>query len=117
MRVFGGVSNFHAWVYVDGNVTNLNTLIPSGTGLHNAYANAIGNSGQIAATAFDSRGRYHAVLLTPGEGPAPTPAVSIGDVSVFEGRRLPADALAADEQPPDSGLQHCQRYCHRGHSS
>ena len=85
MRAGGGFSNFHGWVYIDGTVTNLNTLIPAGTGLHIAYANAINNAGQIAATAFDAQGRYHAVLLTPGEGPPPTPAVSIGDVSVFEG--------------------------------
>jgi probable HAF family extracellular repeat protein len=85
MRAGGGFSNFHAWVYIDGVVTNLNTLIPSGTGLHIAYANAINNAGQIAATAFDARGSYHAVLLTPGEGPPPTPAVSIADAAVFEG--------------------------------
>jgi probable HAF family extracellular repeat protein len=85
MRAGGAVSNFHGWIYMDGVVTNLNTLIPSGTGLHIAYANAINNAGQIAATAFDSRGHYHAVLLTPGDGPPPAPAVSIGDVTVFEG--------------------------------
>jgi probable HAF family extracellular repeat protein len=88
MRAGGGVSNFHGWVYIDGVVTNLNTLIPAGTGLHIAYANAINNEGQIAATAFDAQGHYHAVLLTPGEGapPAPpVPTVSIGDVSVSEG--------------------------------
>jgi probable HAF family extracellular repeat protein len=85
MRAGGGVSNFHAWVYVDGVVTNLNTLIPAGTGLHIAYANAVNDAGQIAATAFDAQGRYHAVLLTPGEGPPPTPAVSVGDVTLFEG--------------------------------
>jgi len=85
MRAGGGVSNFHAWVYIDGVVTNLNTLIQAGTGLHIAYANAINNAGQIAATAFDAQGHYHAVLLTPGDGPPPPPSVSIGDVSVFEG--------------------------------
>jgi probable HAF family extracellular repeat protein len=85
MRAGGGFSNFHAWVYIDGSVTNLNTLIPAGTGLHIAYANAINNAGQIAATAFDAQGHYHAVLLTPREGPPPTPTVSIGDVTVFEG--------------------------------
>jgi probable HAF family extracellular repeat protein len=85
MRAGGGFSNFHGWVYVDGVVTNLNTLIPAGTGLHVAYATGINNAGQIAATAFDAQGHYHAVLLTPGDGPPPTPAVSIGDVTVFEG--------------------------------
>ena len=85
MRAGGGFSNFHGWVYIDGVVTNLNTLIPAGTGLHIAYATAINNAGQIAATAFDAQGRYHAVLLTPGQGPPPTPTVSIGDTFVFEG--------------------------------
>lgn len=85
MRAGGAVSNFHGWIYMDGVVTNLNTLIAAGTGLHIAYANAINNAGQISATAFDARGHYHAVLLTPGDGPPPTPAVSIGDVTVFEG--------------------------------
>jgi probable HAF family extracellular repeat protein len=85
MRAGGGFSNFHGWVYIDGVVTNLNTLIPAGTGLHIAYATAINNDGQIAATAFDAQGRYHAVLLTPGQGPPPTPTVSIGDAFVFEG--------------------------------
>ncbi len=85
MRAAGGFSKWHGWVYVDGIVTNLNTLIPAGTGLHIAFANAINNAGQIAATAFDAQGHYHAVLLTPGEGPAPAPTVSIGDVTVSEG--------------------------------
>jgi probable HAF family extracellular repeat protein len=85
MRAAGGVSNFHAWIYIDGAATNLNTLIPAGTGLHIAYANAINNAGQIAATAFDAQGHYHAVLLTPGDGPTPTPSISISDASIFEG--------------------------------
>lgn len=85
MRAGGAVSNFHGWICIDGTVTNLNTLIPAGTGLHIAYANAINNAGQIAATAFDAQGHYHAVLLTPGQGPAPAPSVSIADAFVFEG--------------------------------
>jgi probable HAF family extracellular repeat protein len=85
MRAGGAVSNFHGWVYIDGVVTNLNTLIPPGSDLHIAYANSINNAGQIAATAFDARGSYHAVLLTPTDGPPPTPEVSIGDVTVIEG--------------------------------
>jgi hypothetical protein len=95
MRAGGGVSNFHGWVYIDGVVTNLNTLIPAGTGLHIAYASAVNNAGQIAATAFDAQGHYHAVLLTPSGDPPPTPAVSIGDVSVFEGN---TGTRTADDQ-------------------
>jgi hypothetical protein len=54
-------------------VANLNHLIPQGSGLHIAYAHAVNNAGQIAATAFDAQGHYHAVLLTPGTIPAPQP--------------------------------------------
>jgi hypothetical protein len=48
MRAGGGFSNFHGWIYVDGEVKNLNHLIPQGSGLHIAYANSINNADQIA---------------------------------------------------------------------
>jgi probable HAF family extracellular repeat protein len=86
MRAGGGFSNFHAWIYTDDTVTNLNHLIPQDSGLHIAYAHAVNNAGQIAATAFDAQGRYHAVLLTPGTDPAPPPGVTIFDVSLSEGQ-------------------------------
>lgn len=85
MRAGGGFSNFHGWIYVDGAVSNLNHLIPQSSGLHIAYANSINNAGQIAATAFDAQGHYHAVLLTPGTAPAPPPGLTIFDVSQTEG--------------------------------
>ena len=34
MRAGGGFSNYHAYIYADGVVTNLNSLIPAGSGLH-----------------------------------------------------------------------------------
>ena len=83
MRAGGGFSNYHAYIYSDGVVTNLNSLIPSGSGLHLAYAAAINNAGQIVGTAFDAQGRYHAYLLTPVT--SGTPVVSIGDAMVTEG--------------------------------
>jgi probable HAF family extracellular repeat protein len=86
MRAGGGFSKFHAWIYADGTVTNLNHLIPQDSGLHIAYAHAINNAGQIAATAFDAQGRYHAVLLTPGDDEPPAPGVTIFDVSTTEGQ-------------------------------
>lgn len=83
MRAGGGFSSHHAWIYADGVVTNLNTRIPTGSGLHLAFASAINNAGQIVGTAYDSRGSYHAFLLTPIE--PGTPIVNIGDASVTEG--------------------------------
>jgi probable HAF family extracellular repeat protein len=83
MRVGGGFSHWHAYVFADGVATNLNSLIPAGSGLHLAYGSAINNAGQIVGTAFDAQGRHHAYLLTPV---APgTPVVSIGDAMVTEG--------------------------------
>ena len=38
MRAGGGCSNYHAYIYADGVVRNLNSLIPAGSGLHLAYA-------------------------------------------------------------------------------
>ena len=87
MRAGGAVTPWHAWIYKDGVVTNLNSVKPTGTGLHLAFANAINNAGQIAGVAMDAQGRYHAFLLTPG-GVAPPPVppkLSINDVSVLEG--------------------------------
>ena len=83
MRAAGGSSNYHAYIYAEGVVTNLNSLIPAGSGLHLAYGTAINNAGQIVGTAFDAQGRYHAFLLTPVT--AGTPVVSIGDAMVTEG--------------------------------
>jgi probable HAF family extracellular repeat protein len=87
MRAGGAVTPWHAWIYKNGVVTNLNSVKPTGTGLHLAFANAINNAGQIAGVAMDAQGRYHGFLLTPG-GVAPPPvppALSINDVSVIEG--------------------------------
>jgi len=83
MRAGGGFSKHHGWIYQDGVVTNLNTRLLPGSGLHIAYAQAINNAGQIVGTAYDARGSYHAFLLTPVE--SGTPVVSIGDASVAEG--------------------------------
>jgi probable HAF family extracellular repeat protein len=87
MRAGGAVTPWHAFIYKNGVVTNLNSVKPTGTGLHLAYANAINNAGQITGVAMDAQGRYHAYLLTPG-GVAPPPVppkLSINDVSVLEG--------------------------------
>lgn len=83
MRTAGGFSNYHGYVYSDGVATNLNALIAPGSGLHIAWATGINDAGQISAVAYDARGSYHAVLLTPVA--ADTPIVSIADASATEG--------------------------------
>ena len=83
MRAAGGASNYHAFIYADGVVSNLNSRILPGSGLHLIYANGINNAGQIVGVAYDSRGSYHAYLLTPVAGG--TSGVSVNDASVTEG--------------------------------
>ncbi len=83
MRAGGGRSNYHAYIYSDGVVRNLNSLIPAGSDLHLMFANAINNSGQIVGVALDARASYHAFLLTPVAPGASV--VNIGDASVTEG--------------------------------
>lgn len=92
MRTGGTISPYHAWIYVDGLVHNLNSLIPSGSGLHLAYANAINNDGEIVGLAYDAQGRPHGFLLRPGgsgEPPPPpvVPSMRINDVAANEGRQ------------------------------
>lgn len=78
MRAGGGVSPWHAYIYADGVVTDLNSLIPPGSSLHLLFANAINNAGQIVGVAYDSRAFYHAFLLTKGTAPAVPPAAPSG---------------------------------------
>jgi probable HAF family extracellular repeat protein len=90
MRGSGAVSAWHAWIYANGVLTNLNALKPAGTGLHLAFANAINNAGEIIGLAMDAQGRNHAYLLRPCNpctAPPPVvPSIAINDVTANEGR-------------------------------
>ncbi|HEX7025617.1 MAG TPA: HAF repeat-containing protein [Gammaproteobacteria bacterium] len=61
-----GWSSKGAYIYEDGVVTNLNTLIPAGSGVNLTEATAINNAGQIVVNGRVG-GRFHAFLLTPVE--------------------------------------------------
>ena len=65
-----GQNGADAFIYGNGVATDLNSLIPAGSGLTLNNAVAINNSGQILVQATDTAGTEHAVLLTP----APTPS-------------------------------------------
>ena len=61
-----GWSSRGAYIYEDGVVTNLNTLIPAGSGVSLSTATAINNAGQIVVNGR-AGGRFRAFLLTPVE--------------------------------------------------
>jgi probable HAF family extracellular repeat protein len=85
-----GWSSSGAYIYEDGVVTKLNTLIPAGSGVSISVATGINNAGQIVGYGLFG-GRFHALLLTPaGEG---TPSISIDDVFVGEGNAGLTDAV------------------------
>ena len=54
-----------AFIYSNGGLVDLNTLIPSGTGFTITDAVGINDSGQIVCNATNAGGNEHAVLLTP----------------------------------------------------
>jgi len=74
-QVAGGASdepflggNCSAFLWQDGVMTDLNTLIPSGSPLFLWYATGINSRGQIAGQAVVvSTGEWHAFLATPVE--------------------------------------------------
>jgi probable HAF family extracellular repeat protein len=86
MRATSGFAKYHAYIAIDGVVTNLNSLIPPDKGLHLAFAHAINDAGQIVGVAYDAQSRHHAFLLTPGGAPPSGPTLSINDVAKPEGR-------------------------------
>jgi probable HAF family extracellular repeat protein len=85
-----GWSAGRAYLYEGGAVTDLNTLIPAGSGLTLYAATGINNAGQIVGYARGGN-RFHAFLLTPVE--EGTPTVSIGDVTVTEGNAGTTNAI------------------------
>lgn len=85
-----GWSSNGAYIYEDGVVANLNTLIPAGSGVSISVATGINNAGQIVGYGLFA-GRFHGLLLTPVQ--AGTPSVSIDDVTVVEGDAGFTDAV------------------------
>ncbi|GAA4554604.1 hypothetical protein [Amycolatopsis samaneae] len=64
--IVGALPSGGAYVYRDGTATDLNTLVPAGTGFHITNATAINNKGAIVGTAQKGfGGRTFGVLLTP----------------------------------------------------
>jgi probable HAF family extracellular repeat protein len=79
-RVYGSISDLvHppqpvAFVYQNGQMTDLNTLLllPGNNSYRLFSATSINDNGQIVATAFNqSANNFHAVLLTPITSPGP----------------------------------------------
>jgi uncharacterized protein (TIGR03437 family) len=74
-------TNYRAFVYTNGEMYDLNTLLVNGTGWALSFATAINNVGQIVGTglvAGPNGSEQHAFLLTPVGGPGVTSVVGAG---------------------------------------
>ena len=58
-------NSYHAFLYSDGKMIDLNTLIDAGSGWNLRDASAINDSGQIVGTGENQAGQSRAFLLTP----------------------------------------------------
>ena len=69
-----------AFIYQNGVMTDLNSLIPSSANFHLTEAQFINDAGQIVAEGVDAQGNYSNYLLTPSNMPAPVPPDLTGQV-------------------------------------
>ena len=76
-----------AFLYQNGTMTDLNSLLPTGSGWVLTEAIDINNNGQIVGQGYIG-GTYHAFLLTPTVVPEPiSPILFITGGAVLAGRR------------------------------
>jgi probable HAF family extracellular repeat protein len=71
-QIAGGAQ--HAFLYTNGAMQDLNSLIPSSAGFVLNSAVGISSAGEIVAYGADSSGRTHELLLTPLLAPVPEPS-------------------------------------------
>jgi probable HAF family extracellular repeat protein len=93
-----------AFLWEDGSIFDLNSLVPPASALYLQLTNAINDSGEIAGTGVDANGNEHAFLLIPCDGDHPD--IAGCDYSPVEltaaTRENPALAIAlAIKRPPN----------------
>lgn len=116
-------SLIHAFVWRAGEMADLNSLIPEGSGWTLATATGINDAGQIVGTGTDPSGQRRAFLLTPviqSAGGGPAPHAVDDSMSTSEGVPVVINVLANDtdaggtldpasvtinSQPADGSLQ------------
>ncbi len=74
-NALNGGSSWQGFLYQNGTMTNLTSLLPPGTGWKVTSGIAINDQGQILALANSANGVEHTILLTPPNLPASPDAV------------------------------------------
>jgi probable HAF family extracellular repeat protein len=88
-----GPDSDRSFLWEDGSIIDLNTLIPSGSPLYLQFTDSINDRGEITGNGSDASGNSHAFLLIPCDESHPN--VEGCDYSLV-------DASAASSQPIDS---------------
>jgi probable HAF family extracellular repeat protein len=73
----------HAFIYRDGTMVDLNTMIDPATGWTLQFANCINDSGQIVGEGVDASGHTAAFLLTPIPEPSMLVLLGIGAIGLL----------------------------------
>jgi probable HAF family extracellular repeat protein len=93
-----------AFLYCDGSMTDLNTMIDPASGWHFTEAEAINDSSQIVGTGKNKAGKLHAFLLTPNatttEAPKPERESTAEIATATEGPTKPERASTGQSDQP-----------------
>lgn len=100
-------TQYHAFLWENGAMTDLNTLLPAGSGWILTAATAINDNGDIVGTGL-LNGQAHGFLLTNGQSqpPLPTePPVAMASADVTSGRApLTVNFSSVDSYDPDGPI-------------
>jgi len=100
-------TQYHAFLWENGAMTDLNTLLPAGTGWILTAATAINDNGDIVGIGLLD-GQVHGFLLTSGQTQPPAPTeqpVALASADVTTGRApLEVNFSSAGSYDPDGPL-------------
>jgi probable HAF family extracellular repeat protein len=100
-------TQYHAFLWENGAMTDLNTLLPAGSGWILTAATAINDNGDIVGTGL-LNGQVHGFLLTDGQSQPPLPAeppVAMASADVTSGRApLTVSFSSAGSYDPDGPI-------------
>jgi probable HAF family extracellular repeat protein len=100
-------TQYHAFLWENGAMTDLNTWLPAGSGWILTAATAINDNGDIVGTGL-LNGQAHGFLLTGNQTPPPTvnqPPVAMANADVTTGRApLTVSFSSAGSHDPDGPL-------------